>query len=153
MASTPTSTPSAASFRQFRHASPEEKPRQTAASTPGFDTSTLLRHTLSPASTHPPLLLRSGGVGGCSFVRLGGIFVGDGRNRHQPIRRGSPTCSRRRERGENVRRRCTADQPLQPPNTRVERGPLFLFLLISTVLSRVKHWRDFAEQRRLGDLL
>jgi hypothetical protein len=73
MASTRPSTCSGAGLRQLRHPLGKEKPRRTAASTSPFDTSTPLRHSLSPASTHPPLLLRSGGVGGFGFSGIGAI--------------------------------------------------------------------------------
>jgi hypothetical protein len=53
IASTRASTRSGAALRQLRHPLCEEKPRQTAASTPGFDTSTPLRHSFPPLRHSP----------------------------------------------------------------------------------------------------
>src|SRR5215472_9140392 len=47
----------------------EAQARQSAASTRHFDTSTALRHSVSPASTPPPLLLVSGGSEGSFSAR------------------------------------------------------------------------------------
>ena len=114
VASTSTSTRSAASLRQLRHALREAKARQTAtsrASTRRFDTSTRLRLSVSPTSTAPPLLLESGGVGGLIFTAKR-IFRCSQQDRHQPMGRDLPTSPWRRERGEDARRLCIANQPV-----------------------------------------